>query len=84
MPYFDPNKYFIEPEYDPYKNLYNIGINFRKPKTIDDLTIWRNHLDLFEISYIVCIYSDDIVKLKTDNYIAIFDALDNYKFIGIE
>lgn len=81
MPYFEPNKYFTD----------HIGISFRKPKTIsdlvrgiDDLTIWRNHLDLFEVGYVVCLYSDGTVKLETDNYIANFDASNNYKFIGME
>lgn len=86
----------------PYFNPYNIGgtplpneigVNYRKPSTLqdiiktkgyDDLSIWRNHLDLFEVSYIVCLHSDGTVKLETDYYTANFDASNNYKFIGIE
>lgn len=95
MPYYDPYKYFIGPHkyyIDPTKTP-DIGINYRKPYTLqdiietkgyDDLSIWRNHLDLFEISYIVCLHSDGTVKLETDYYTANFDATNNYKFIGIE
>lgn len=91
MPYFDPHKYFIDPTETSIPN--DIGINYRKPSTLqdiiktkgsDDLSKWRNHLDLFEVSYIVCLHIDGIVKLDTDYYTANFDASNNYKFIGIE
>lgn len=91
MPYYDPYKYFIDPTQTPVPN--ELGINYRKPYTLqdiiktkgyDDLSIWRNHLDLFEVSYIVCLHSDGTVKLETDYYTANFDASNNYKFIGIE
>lgn len=93
MPYFDPHKYFIDPTETPLPNEIEIGVNYRKPSTLqdiiktkgyDDLSIWRNHLDLFEVSYIVCLHSDGTVKLETDYYTVNFDASNNYKFIGIE
>ena len=86
------------PYFDPYCtggtiNIYEDWSKYKKPSTLqdiiktkgyDDLSIWRNHLDLFEISYIVCLHSNGTVKLETDYYIADFDASNNYKFIGIE
>lgn len=87
MPYFDP----YNTVGTPHAN--EIGINYRKPSTLqdiiktkgyDDLSIWRNHLDLFEVSYIVCLHSDGTVKLETDYYTVNFDASNNYKFMGIE
>lgn len=89
MPYFDP----YNTGGTPLPDEIGIGVNYRKPCTLqdiiktkgyDDLSIWRNHLDLFEVSYIVCLHIDGIVKLETDYYTANFDASNNYKFIGIE
>lgn len=89
MPYFNP----YNTGGTPLPNEIEIGINYRKPSTLqdiiktkgyDDLSIWRNHLHLFEINYIVCLHSDGTVRLKTDYYIANFDASNNYKFMSIE
>ena len=87
MPYFDPyctggtiNVYMkIESKYRKPSTLQDII----KTKSYDDLSIWRNHLDLFEINYIVCLHSDGTVRLETDHYTANFDASNNYKFIGM-
>ncbi|RTK96797.1 MAG: hypothetical protein EKK64_02980 [Neisseriaceae bacterium] len=89
MPYFDS----YNTGGTPVPDEIGFGINYRRPSTLqdiiktngyDDLSIWRNHLDLFEVSYIVCFHSDGTVKLETDYYTANFDASNNYKFIGIE